>query len=419
MNCLRVLSWSFFMVLFLPFYSLSTSISPFPNLGEMAKHSEAVVLGRVIENYATPAGDLTRYFSRVIVEQSVRNSLQPGQEIIIRHYSYDVGEGRLKISGDAEMEEGQSYLLFLDQLNTGNYQLKMLSYGLFKVIEKDEKEYLLPDEWGLAHPTVNLNKQAVEPLKVYFKKRLISTLRYYLNSGDWDAAPATPENQAAFMEQIKMAPSYCVFTGYRWRNSPNPVNVVYEAGGDMTCSNGLSDTQNSISNLTGNYGGLTLVDAGTHTFQPTCNNGAYGSDFTTWANSSSGPGSRSITVQYDDPCSQIPDLSGCNGTLAVGGAYSGGPMHTFNGQSWNSAYTGFVLVNNNVGSCLCGSNTGYLEMMMHEMGHCVGLGTYRSFGRHTISEYESKLLPAHSQYRHSLCRFYLRSATTTGRVVEL
>ena len=43
--------------------------------------------------------------------------------------------------------------------------------------------------------------------------------------------------------------------------------------------------------------------------------------------------SGSNIVVFNDPCDDIPDLTGCSGTLAFGGPWFGG-THSFDGQDW-------------------------------------------------------------------------------------
>ena len=79
-------------------------------------------------------------------------------------------------------------------------------------------------------------------------------------------------------------------------------------------------------------------------------------------------------VQFNDPCSEIPDLTGCSGTLAFGGTYffTDAGRHIHRDEEWNTSVFAYVLVNNGVTDCL--SSSGYQSMMTHELGHTLGFG---------------------------------------------
>ena len=71
------------------------------------------------------------------------------------------------------------------------------------------------------------------------------------------------------------------------------------------------------------------------------------------------------------PNRSISDLTvaeSCSGVLAVGGAYAT-DYHTFDGTSWNSIMSLYVVVNNGAG-CLGSEN--YQRMLTHEVGHGLG-----------------------------------------------
>jgi len=87
-------------------------------------------------------------------------------------------------------------------------------------------------------------------------------------------------------------------------------------------------------------------------------------------------------IQFNDPCTEISDLTNCAGTLAIGGfgaTGSGGisvPCSTDpNGPQnipYNRITVGAIVVNNGVGSCE--NSCDYLDMIAHETGHTIGAG---------------------------------------------
>ena len=121
------------------------------------------------------------------------------------------------------------------------------------------------------------------------------------------------------------------------------------------------------------YTGINLSDGGTHSFNPSCaGQGATDNEFTTWVNSNLG--ARSLVIQFDDPCSEIADLSGCSGTLAIGGLYWSSATHLWCGFTWRNALFGYVIINNGTGACQCDGSTDYDVMVTHEMTHSLNVG---------------------------------------------
>ncbi len=77
-------------------------------------------------------------------------------------------------------------------------------------------------------------------------------------------------------------------------------------------------------------------------------------------------------VIFNDPCSDITDLSGCAGTLAFGGSfYDPGTTQLQDGQPWHPITSTFVVVNN---GAQCVGDTGFKETLTHELGHTMGFG---------------------------------------------
>ena len=68
-------------------------------------------------------------------------------------------------------------------------------------------------------------------------------------------------------------------------------------------------------------------------------------------------------VWFNDPCDEIPDLSGCSGTLAFGGAFFSLGTAPHDGELWHPASATFVVVNNGT---QCIGDVNFREMMTHE-----------------------------------------------------
>lgn len=83
-------------------------------------------------------------------------------------------------------------------------------------------------------------------------------------------------------------------------------------------------------------------------------------------------------IQFNDPCHEIDDLSGCSGVLALGGfanstASGGSPACVAMGTpTFERITSAKIMVNNGTGNCL--DPCDYTEMIAHETGHTLGAG---------------------------------------------
>ncbi|ANM28678.1 hypothetical protein ABI59_02175 [Acidobacteria bacterium Mor1] len=79
-------------------------------------------------------------------------------------------------------------------------------------------------------------------------------------------------------------------------------------------------------------------------------------------------------VLFDDPYGEVPDPSGCSGTIAWGGYYrSTVPQSTVNGAEFYPILTGYVIFNNSF-ECLLANPDNLAEVATHELGHALGFG---------------------------------------------
>lgn len=362
----------------------ATTISPYPNLGEMAKASEVVVLAQVERNYTVEENTMTRYRSLLRIITPVKGNIPAGESLVVQNYHLHVGPLERTIWGDLEMVEDGIYLLFLHELQSGVWQASMLSYGALELHERNGEEVLVPFDMGReVHIDVQAGQTPPEPLAVYYKDRLINSLQtIVLGQTEWNRAqvvsPYTPDQ---FVNNGRgTPPGHCTFlsgTDYaRWENIEVSGKPAYMAqAGASDCPSAGTDFNDAINVINSNYTGLTLSNSGTHSYVPTCSGGegATDSEFTDWVNANLG-GSQHILVQFDDPCSEITDLSGCNGTLAIGGLYWFGSTYTFNGMTWRRAAYGYVVFNNGTGTCKCSVGNDYEQIMIHELSHTLNIG---------------------------------------------
>ncbi|MEO1411776.1 MAG: T9SS type A sorting domain-containing protein [Bacteroidota bacterium] len=366
-----------------PSATWATTISPFPNLGEMAVASDAVVLATVKRNYTFEEGTNLRFRTTLEVLQTVKGPLQSGHQFAVQNYHLQIDDLERQIWGDLELEKGQTYFLFLDQIDNDLWRAQMLSYGALQEVDHHGQKLLVPMDLGReVHFHYFPGQAQAEKLAVYDKAKFIPMLRRVVqNTGVWDRSQvATEFPPESFQAGYRSTPpSQCTFisgTPYaRWPNfETTSLPVRYGAGGDPGCTNTGNEVAAAIGNVVSNYGGVNLSNAGTHSFIPSCTGGegATDSEFTTWVSTNLG-GSRHLLIQFEDPCSDITDLTGCSGTLAIGGLYWFSSTHSANGETWRNAAYGYVVVNNGTGACDCGS-TDYEIMLTHELTHSLNIG---------------------------------------------
>lgn len=358
----------------------ATTIIPFPNLGEMANASQVVVLAKATRNYEVNINNATRYRTQFSIVNEISGQINDG--FSTQNMRLKRGDLNRSVFGDMEFEEGATYLLFLE--NRGDYWRPiMMSHGIFQKFERDGKALLSPVKEGLNYFTLRRpDGQEVEPFYVYDLKKMVKLLRKVTKGEQaWNSNAAKTDYPIDWFQAATRAePAHCTFIGdpapfARWTDFPaTPLPVHYSSAGDPGCPTANAKVQSVIGSLNANYTGLNLTDGGTHGFVPSCGGGegANDNEFTTWVGATLG-GTRHLVVQYDDPCDEIADLVGCNGTLAFGGFYWFGSTHVWDGTNWNPGAYGYVVVNNGTGTCQCPS-TDYDIMMTHEITHALGIG---------------------------------------------
>ena len=172
----------FIALLCLNFNLSATTIVPFPNLGEMAKASEAVVFVKAISNFEAIDGTTTKFRTQLRVLETVKGTLQPGHTFDIQHWHQFIGDLEREIWGDLKLVEGENYFLFLDYNANGYWLPKMLSYAAFQEFVENGENVLVP--FGLGAEVQILksgNGQPAEPLKTYNRAALINHLIAIIN----------------------------------------------------------------------------------------------------------------------------------------------------------------------------------------------------------------------------------------------
>ena len=377
---MRLFTFCFSILFFILSSQLvATTIRPYANLGEMAKACDLVIEGQVVRAYSLIENGQTRFRFSLRVLEPIKGDIERNAKIDIQNYHIKVGELERIVWGDLELEEGKTYLLFLSRLQEDVWQASMLSYAAFELNELQGMQVFQPFSLGNEVHIDNQHNQ-IEPLDIYRAKELKAMLKEVVGGrAQWNKDKLVSYDMQEWSHHQRGAePSHCTFLSSepwaRWQDlASTNLPVRYHTGGDAGCASAPSRIASAISQMNSMYPGVNLSNAGTHNFNPSCSGeGATDDEFTTYVNTQLG-GNRHLLIQFDDPCNEIPNLSGCSGTYAFGGLYWFGSQHTFNGMNWRNAAYGYVVVNNGAGACSC-SGDDYIELMIHEMSHSLNIG---------------------------------------------
>ncbi len=356
----------------------ATTIIPFKNLGELAIRSDAVVRARAMLSYEHLENGTTFFRTKLVVLDQIKGDLLAGDDFEVQKWERVINDKWMSMWGDIDLYDGSTYLLFLEKRESGLYHPICFSYYSFEEITMKSQSYLVPSEHAKEFELVMDDE--VEPLAVYRKEGLIQELKAVVqNQKAWSSKTfATEMHHHDFFGQNhkRSEPNHCNYLTsngkyFRWKDfATSSVAVHYSVSGQSGCSTANAKAQQAINEINSAYPSVNLVDGGTVNYSPTCQYGsALGSSYRNWIATNLN-GQRHVVIQYDDPCNEIADLSGCSGTLAIGGLYGIG-SHNYNGESWYTGGYGYVIVNNGVGACRCSQ---MVEILTHEVTHSLGLG---------------------------------------------
>ncbi|MEM1122255.1 MAG: zinc-dependent metalloprotease [Bacteroidota bacterium] len=356
----------------------ATTVIPFENMAAMGQASDAVVWAKAERNYEKTEGAVTRMRTQFTLVHNLSGKMVKGSTFSLQKMGKRVGDSETVIAGDMEFEVGKTYLLFLAASNQEPFwQPMMLSYGIYVEAQQGRTAYLVPSRGTLEMHTAERPDGIVPELPmVFYKDQLLIHLEEVLDGrAAWSAKSVDSQLPPNSFYPAKVAPSHCTYLGgnFRWLGFPaEAINLYSENDGDGGFNPPASVhnlVPSVINRMESNYPGIDLNYAGTINFSPNCSqNGATGSSF---VNFIGGLGKRNTLIQYNDPCNEITNLSGCSGTLAIGGSYVSG-THSFDGQTWRTQQWGYVIFNNGVGSCY--NQNDYEIVMIHELTHSLGLG---------------------------------------------
>ena len=358
-----------------------SAIIPPRDLGDLARVSEAVVLARAGSSFTLARGGMIYTHTAFEVLDVVNGAVPHGGSLVVETSGGVLDGQGWVFAGTPRFAEETVYLLFLNRRGAV-WQPRMLAYGLLErtraadgsVVLNHIQEHhdleLLPRPDGVVP----------EPLGAYYETPLLNHLRQVTTEGrTWNRVrvevPAALRPRAHHdASKTNLIPQPCVYLSYestpiRWNafEEQRIVEVFAEENGDDGVDDGseFDAVQNGIAA----WQDVPGVDidyrwAGTAPYTPDCSDGT------------AAPGDVAADqglVQYNDPCKQMPELSGCSGVLALGGSFfqiDEDGRHVHRDIEWNTSVIGYVVVNNGVGACLSAAQ--YRIMMTHELGHTLG-----------------------------------------------
>lgn len=347
----------------------SATVAPPADLGELARLSAAVVLAEALDSDPLAPGALhsalpyTATHFRLI--ERVGGTRIDERFVVVEPGGRD-GALAVAVGGAPRYEAGRTYLLFLDRGKDGTWRSRMLAYGI--LVEDPATELLEPlPEAGWIEP---LGDEPFEPVEAYRKEPLLEHLRRVLDGAPWNRESAGAVPALSRLTAGSQAPSGCEYLTWdggdglpvRWfgweEGTANPAAIRPTTPGQT----GIID------------GGLGAVVEGTLAwFLHEASVIRYESLPPAPRDDDCGAGNDNElgAVWFNDPCNDIPPLNECKGTLAFGGASFQTATQLHDGAPWHPAEAPFVVVNDD---SECVGETGFLELMTHELGHSVGFG---------------------------------------------
>ncbi len=367
----------------------STSIIPFSDMTHLTDASHTVVVVKALQEKSLVTGDLSEAIREFQVLEVLKGSA-PGQ-ISIKSGEQRIGDYVNITHGSFDFHQGDVYLLFLDRLEDDTYAPKCMSYYVFQEISKKQKKYFVP---RYLKGDLQILKQEREVIHhVYDKEALVKTLRSHQEIGgkiDISQMKAPAAEQSLTAKVLKASPAHCSYLQsnngrrYQVENLGTDALPVYYQNANSECSTVDKEMRETIDYMNNNYQGVKLSLGGSYSgFSSNCNNGRaydlsyFGGNYDSYIDNKFGT-KRVTLVQFGDPCNEIPALNNCAGTVAKGGAWAIG-NHIANGETFNTAVYGYVIVNEGMGNCNCGDYSSgspisdFSSIIAHEISHTIGL----------------------------------------------
>lgn len=350
----------------------AASIIPPQSLGELARGSDAVVLGLAGAPHVSQRGALLFTLTTFRVIDAVAGAVAPRDRLTVAAPGGEVGDTGWLVPGSPRFQPGHVYLLFLRERPTGEWSPEVMAYGILERVEgRDGSRLLAPlDESYAIAAFPRPDGVLPEAVGTYQEALLLPHLRAVAaRQAEWSPrlALARPE-QVPVTVRVQTAPSNCAFMG-----GGNPYHnarwQVFDGGGSVTMH---ADSVLDTSIADGGVGELQSALAAWSGIPSTSIDVRYGGTLAYTMTCSGGqdtPGSGVNVVVFNDPCGDVGfNHSSCSGTLGFGGPWFGGTQQ-FDGTTWATIQSQFVVLGTGVG---CLGATNYTYMLGHELGHGLG-----------------------------------------------
>ena len=375
----RIASLPLLFVLSSPLPALT--IIPPVNLHELARDSDAVLLGRALGSHVV--GEeffITR--TTFLIERVIRGNLVVDGTVVVETSGGRKGDIVCIVQGMPEFEVGPSYFLCLSRLEDGSWVPRMASYGILKEMAGDDGlPTLSPLQEMRVAALSRPDGAAVEAIGSYRTDDLVSHLGACLSdTAAWDrnkvltletrVLPVLP----AGCSQLSITDVGGTRYNLRWFefDGGNSITMSADQSNDAQVD-ALSLVPSAISawNTVGNPNGRISITYGGSV--PLTTNCASADSFTA-------EGRMNNTIVFNDPCHRIPDLTATGGVLANGGVRldlgQGVTASLFGGDGctlWVRVVAWHMLVNNNIwGGSGLQTLDQYRQVLTHELGHGLG-----------------------------------------------
>jgi hypothetical protein len=391
----RLFSSTLLLLSILAVPSFASTIAPPYNLGELARVSQRVVLAEAQGSRSELRGEIPYTITSFRTLESVAGE-RLGRTFAVETKGGVVGTLGYVVPGTPRFTPGGRYLLFLDRAGTGNWWLKMASYGVLREVPGTGLLRPVP-EAGLLDV---LPRPGVEGVGVYREKDLLTHLAAVRGGAPWHrqaaeaggadlerlaaAEPATAaapqfEAKAIAGDELHTAPAAC-----RFILTPAPDNLPVRIFG-FENGEALNVWHTTPGQVGISDGGVSAVQQGAAAWtnhNASVVNFNYAGSKPNTADCSDGQADVLGEVTFNDPCNQLPALATCTNpgtgwTSAVccgkvaeyGYVYNAGTTLSHDGEPWRPL-GGFSVIVNDGSQCL--GETDFKEMVTHFLGHGVG-----------------------------------------------
>ncbi|WP_170113152.1 Calx-beta domain-containing protein [Ahniella affigens] len=315
----------------------------------------------VLGGFATPGGIETRY--RLSLGNVLQGRLRD-RPIVLALPGGELPNGAGQMAyGVPTLKAGERVLLFAAVRRDGIHQAMQLSLGVFfEQTVGGQRVYMRYLDADSATPKSRNSS--------YQRVRDAAGFEMWLRDAD-----AAPDDAPYFLDGPAFANEQAKFNLLRDTTSTQPIRWfqfdtntallwVSTVGSDPTITaNRFTMLTNAANALTNDAGSRLTV---THASGTIASPDTHCNDLVSDGHS----------VLWNDPLNQLAGSYSCagGGTLAFGGPCYSNALQNSNGQQYHNAFEGRITVQDGVG-CEFNGNSGAdgAEVMLHEMGHVVGL----------------------------------------------